>query len=55
VEPAWRDRLIALAVALMLLTLVRMIHVVGSIIVCLALIFGLGAWGCQIYRRYAQG
>ena len=46
-------RLIWFVVALIVLSLFRLIPVLGGILLFLALVFGLGAWGMQLCRRYA--
>ncbi len=47
-------RVIWFVVALIVFSLFRLIPILGGILLFLALIFGLGAWGMQLYRRYAE-
>jgi hypothetical protein len=51
--PSVGQRWLFLTLALIVLALLRMIPVVGGLACLLALVFGLGAWTREAYRRYA--
>jgi hypothetical protein len=52
-RPSRGARIAALAVALLVLAVVRFIPIAGPLVLLLALVFGVGAWTLRLSRGYA--